>query len=95
MARLEALGMPMEAYPQGSHGQHSYTVRLGDAVLEVQLPIQQGGKKIRAGTFLVKRPPAQAGGRSVPWQSNGGVAAAWEAAKARAGLGQQQGILTE
>jgi hypothetical protein len=83
--RLRSLALPEAAFRQETRGQHSYTLKLpGPCVIEVQLPILSDGKRVRAGCFLIKRPELSSG-RSVPWLANGGVAAAWDLALARAG----------
>jgi hypothetical protein len=86
--RLQLLEVPREAWPRGPRaGRHSYTVHLGHAVLEVQLPMMNDdGRKTRAGAFYVKRPDPVGGSRNVAWASNGGTREAWERAKSIAGL---------
>ena len=95
--RLQALGVPVEAWPQAEiRGKHSYTVKVTeDCTIEVQLPMRDAsGKKLRAGCFLLKKPkPPDGCGRSVPWLGHGGVDTAWAVAKRRAGL-HEAGLLT-
>ena len=80
---LLELEVPLEAWPQGpAKGQHSYTLRKGQAVIEVLLRNRAFYcKKIHP---FVKGDANHTVGQ-VGWKTSGGIEAAWRAAKERMG----------
>ena len=80
LARIPA-DMPQDALPAGKcRGGKNYTVTIGDAKIQVQLT--------KKAFYLMKaQPPVTLeGSPSIAWSGHGSVTAAWQVAKAKAGL---------